>query len=136
MPVMATTTGDKLGALVVNVQYDPALLQPVSCSSDPADAFDYSSCNLAYERDQSAPDTLRFNLISAAGRTGEPILAKLIFEIIGQSAEATKVHAYAEAWTERGEPVVPGVQFGAARVTEPGGQSEFNTTLSLPLILR
>lgn len=78
-----------LGSASIDVQYNPALLEAVSCRPDPQGVFDSQSCDLVYEQDGVNPDVLRFGLDSSSGVSGNPKLADLGFRAVGAAGEAT-----------------------------------------------
>lgn len=78
-----------LGVIAIELQYDPALLVPLGCKTDPSSMFDLSFCNLDYETDGVNPDAIRINAISVAGAFGGFSLATVSFEALGPSAAQT-----------------------------------------------
>ncbi len=77
-----------LGVASIDVQYDPALLEAVSCQPDPQGVFDSQNCDPAFEQDGVNPDTLRFGLGSVNGVSGNPRLAELGFRAVGPEGAA------------------------------------------------
>jgi hypothetical protein len=70
-----------LGAAMVAVTYDPAVVQPVSCAQPVTSAFDGGACHLAY-----APDTVRFNVVAVYGFSGTATMMEIVFQGVGDSA--------------------------------------------------
>ncbi|HSO27421.1 MAG TPA: cohesin domain-containing protein [Anaerolineales bacterium] len=87
IPLAAVASqGVVLGALTLEVQYDPSVLQPVDCRADPDNLFDADSCNLSY-----GPGAILLNFLSDKGRTGDFNLAILRLRAIkaGQQTMVT-----------------------------------------------
>jgi hypothetical protein len=95
-----------LGTASIDVQYDPARLEAVGCLPDPAGVFDSHSCELSYEQDGVSPDALRFSLGSAAGVSGNPLLAQLGFRAVGDPGQAARLDLNVQVFdTPLGEPI-------------------------------
>jgi hypothetical protein len=95
-----------LGAASVDVQYDPALLEAVSCQPDPQGVFDSQTCDPGFEQDRINPDVLRFNLGSASGVSGNPKLAELGFRAVGPEGGAAVLDVVIQVFeSPTGEPL-------------------------------
>jgi hypothetical protein len=68
-----------LGGVVLNMQFDPAVVQPLTCSVDPLALFDSAQCTL----DAVYTDTWRLSLNSTGGVVGDPLLALVSFNALG-----------------------------------------------------
>ncbi|MFN3981429.1 MAG: hypothetical protein ACK4SA_13705, partial [Caldilinea sp.] len=79
--VLLTGAADRFGAAVFELQYDPAVLAPVACETDPGAVFSMVACNPGY-----APGAVRFNAIAATGAADGAALATLRFQRIGNAA--------------------------------------------------
>ncbi len=75
-----------LGAATLVLDYDPAVVQPISCALNDAggDGFDGGGCNLNYAEGQ-----LRFNALSVTGVTSDTTIVEIEFEAVGQEGEVT-----------------------------------------------
>lgn len=68
-----------LGSAIVKIRFDPAVIDPLSCTADPQAVFGTGSCVL----DAVYSDTLHLALSSTVGATGDPLLAYLRFQAVG-----------------------------------------------------
>jgi hypothetical protein len=68
-----------LGAAIIDLRYDPQILEAATCLPDPGDLFDSQGCDLYYERDGVNPDVLRLSLGSVSGVPSSPRLAEVVF---------------------------------------------------------
>ena len=91
VPVTADLGGDLLGAGTVEIRYDPAVLDATGCSVDPEGRFDYKYCNANYNNDGVNPDSVRLNLTSLAGVTGQLTLANITFQAVGSAGSASNL---------------------------------------------
>ena len=69
---------DGLGTATIEVIYDPAVLEVVDCTKDPTRQFDLVQCNPTF-----AADTIRFNVTSLTGVSGDVRVAEITFNAIG-----------------------------------------------------
>lgn len=74
-----------LGDAVVDVQFDPAVIDAVNCQADPDGVFDSASCLPDFENDGSDPDSARISVSSSGGIVGDALLANLSFQLMGTS---------------------------------------------------
>jgi hypothetical protein len=72
-----------VGQAIVDVQFDPAVVDAVGCLPDPGGVFDTETCLPDFEADGVFPDTARVTLNSAGGVPGNPPLAFLTFQATG-----------------------------------------------------
>ena len=133
--ITADSTEGLLGATSISIKYDPSLLEPVACIPDPAGIFDYSSCNMAFEGDQTAPDIVRFNLLSVNGREGDFALANIVFHVKAQANITTAIDVDPSGWTNQGEPVSLTAQGAEIRISAPTGASPIDA-IFIPLVAR
>jgi len=95
-----------VGDAVIDLSYDPSVVEAVACELDPDGWFDVGECDLDYERDGSATDTLRFSLSSLTGVDGFPKLVDLIFHALGSEGEITSLLVKPETFTDpQGTPI-------------------------------
>lgn len=80
-----------LGSAVIDIQYDPALLDAVSCQADPQGLFDARNCDLNHERDGVSPDSVRLTLESTSGVSSNPFLAWLGFQVSANPGQTTPI---------------------------------------------
>ncbi len=81
----------KLGAVTVEIHFDPALLEVQSCGLDPDSKFNMDNCNIHYENDGVNPDVIRMSLTSSAGVSTSAKLANLSFKAKGDNGTSTIV---------------------------------------------
>lgn len=73
-----------LGAYIVDVSYDPTVVDPTSCAADPDGVLDMGLCNLNFERNDVPPDKIRVGGFRvSSGATGTVALADITFQIVG-----------------------------------------------------
>jgi hypothetical protein len=95
-----------LGQAVVDVSYDPEVIEIIDCFPDPEGIFDSESCDTAYDSDDVFPDTVRFTLNSPTGVPGNPLLANMIFEAIGAPGEFSWLSLQADTFNQpTGTPI-------------------------------
>lgn len=135
IPILSSISDSTIGAATVEVLYDPNLLEPLGCQSDPNGQFSQSSCNIHYEADGKDTDSVRISLIAAAGVTGEVPLANVNFRVIGKSGESATLQGIPSVWTVNGTPMTIDTQSGEVRIIDVIGQSPFNE-IFLPMLSR
>ena len=69
-----------LGAITVDVVYDPTAVAVTACKGDPKDVFDAAVCNQEF-----ADGTVRVTAIDIEGEAGDFSLADLTFAAVGES---------------------------------------------------
>ncbi len=95
-----------LGVASIDVHYDPALLQAVSCQPDPQGVFDSQNCDPTHEQDGVNPDILRFGLGSLSGVSGNALLAELGFRAVGPEGVAAPLSVVIQVFeTPSGETI-------------------------------
>ncbi len=73
-----------IGALSLDVEYDPNVILPTTCDADPDNIFTAWTCNLTF-----LPGVTRLSFINPIGASGSHIIANLGFEGIGNLYDAT-----------------------------------------------
>ncbi len=68
-----------LGGATIEVNYDPADLDAKDCNNDPGGLFDAGLCSPLFDDDNVNPDTVRFNLASVSGVSGDFPMAEITF---------------------------------------------------------
>lgn len=102
--LLEAPSGGLRGA-AVEVQYDPAVLQPVQCNIT-APSRVTPVCNLRYAADGSLPHSVRFNLIAAPVITTSTQLAMIRFSTVGWAERNTQLELGSMLLTHpNGEPV-------------------------------
>lgn len=76
--VVANNAAPGIGALNVELSYNPAVLSAVACAVDPDNRFNAETCNLTF-----APNTVKMNFVATAGATGNLTLARVTFQAVG-----------------------------------------------------
>jgi len=85
IPLYLWNFSDKLvGAITVDLYYDPEVVQPTGCDADPNGSFDQALCNAEY-----FTDTVRLTAASTAGVPGNALLANITFLGVGPAESHT-----------------------------------------------
>jgi hypothetical protein len=112
MPMQTSLSGYLLGAVTVDVQYDPAVVDAVACTDDPDGLFDLHGCNPNY-----GPDTVRFYAVSTHGVTGNLTLAEITFVAVGQPGDVSPLDLTPEEFNDpSGQPIPVTVENGQIRI--------------------
>ena len=75
-----------LGAFIIDISYDPSVVDPVDCNANPEGDLDLGFCNFDFERDDVNPDTIRVGGFRASeGATGDLSLADITFRGVGST---------------------------------------------------
>ncbi len=69
-----------LGAITVDVRYDPKAVAVTACKADPEGVFDLALCN-----QESADDTVRVTAVHVQGKVGDFALAEITIEAVGEA---------------------------------------------------
>ena len=119
IPVPVNVSGaSSLGAATIEVQYDPAVLDATACNMDPGSIFDAKFCNLAFDNDNVNPDSVRFNVVSLSGASGNFTLANLTFQATGQPGESSTLGVVVQAFADpNGNPIAFSAQGGSICIT-------------------
>lgn len=100
VPIVLASEGGEIGAATLEVGYDPAVLKVTGCTADPEGAFDSALCNADTE------GRIRLTAISAAGASGQPVLAEVTFQVVGQSGDDEELHFMVETLADpTGKPI-------------------------------
>jgi hypothetical protein len=86
-----------IGALTLDVSYDPAVISVAGCHEDPTSQFNTALCNANY-----APNTIRLTYLSMAGVSGEHLLASLAFTATGSAGDSTPITLTVQTATNPG----------------------------------
>ena len=82
-----------LGAAALNLSYDPAIVEPISCVMDPGAAFTSRHCNLFYDSNgDGKADSVSLSALSATGVQGNLALADIAFLVIGPKGRRSPLH--------------------------------------------
>lgn len=100
-----------VGSAVVNVQYDPAVVEATGCTPDPNGVFDTESCQPDYDADDVFPDVVQFTLHSSGGVSGEFLLANLTFEAVGSPGSFTWLELFLMEFLYPGGAAIPAQPF-------------------------
>ena len=112
--------GSSLGAATIDISYDPAVVDAVSCSADPSGAFDSKVCNANFDNDGVNPDTVRFSLISTGGVGGSLSLANITFQAVGSGGAATTLSINPVTFTDiNGTPIPVSSGNGSVSIPSP-----------------
>ena len=92
-----------VGAVTVDVTYNPAVKTVTGCTADPQHRFDTALCNKNYRS-----NTIRFSGMSAAGLSGSPRLADVTFRASGTRGDCTTLDVSVATFTKPdGSPITP-----------------------------
>jgi hypothetical protein len=107
-----------LAAATIEILYDPSVLDATSCDIDPNAMFDSAACNPDFDNNGIDPDTVRFNVTSVSGVSGDPLLANITFAAVGQSGDTTVVAVVIAVFADpAGDPVAASGQDGQICLT-------------------
>ena len=84
-----------LGAVTVDVSFDPAIVDAVGCAADPDHVFTLRSCNPDFSF-----NALRFTAISATGVAGDFPLADITFQAVGESGQSSALDVSAVTFAD------------------------------------
>jgi hypothetical protein len=127
VPLTASLGEAKFGAATITIRYDPVVLKATACDEDPDDALDMALCNI-----NKAPGETGFTTISAAGVSGEVMLAEVTFEAIGAEGDRSPLTLVADPFAgPSGQALDVTIQNGQVEVWEDGEHEIY-----LPLVLR
>jgi hypothetical protein len=113
-----------LGAVTVKVQYDPGVVVATACTADPGDVFDLAQCNVG------PTGRVVYTAISAAGVTGNPVLAEISFRAVGTAGQASPLLPAPTSFANPGGNEIPvSVEIGAITVWLP------TEALWIPMVL-
>ncbi|MCP4169043.1 MAG: M28 family peptidase [Chloroflexi bacterium] len=103
-----------LGAIALEVHYDPSELRLITCEPDPLNVFDSEFCN-PVETSSSAPlEFVRLNLLSMKGVQGDLHLADLTFEAVGEKEPVGELFLHVDTFAGvGGQPLDFFVQDGS-----------------------
>lgn len=117
VPLSTTLDAYTLGAVTVDIQYDPSLVDAAACTADPGGLFDFAYCNESY-----AADTVRLVAISAYGVTGSPVLAEISFLASGEPGQASPLLLALENFDDPSGTAIPVlVENGQISIAAGGG---------------
>jgi len=102
-----------IGDAVIDLSYDPSVVEAVACVPDPDGWFDVGNCDLDFERDGNASDTLRFSLSSVSGVDGFPYLVDLIFRALGSGGEITQLLVQPDTFSDPQGTSIPYSAYGS-----------------------
>jgi hypothetical protein len=91
-----------LAELSLELRYDPGLLTLTGCQADPGGQFATEDCQLDYERDGIAPDSLRLQLSAPGGLSGEALLAQVVFQVADSPGQSTTLEVVPQLMTAPG----------------------------------
>lgn len=110
--VVAETPAAGLGAWTVDIHYDPAVLQPISCVTNPAAA---GACNIAFSVIE-----VRFAGATATGLFGTVDLADITFQAVGPAGACSDLTPEVVTWVDpTATPHFPATSNGKICVSEP-----------------
>ncbi|HLF90707.1 MAG TPA: hypothetical protein VI451_17305 [Anaerolineales bacterium] len=96
-----------LGQAVIDVQYDPEVVEIVNCQPDPDGLFETETCQPDFDADDIFPDTVRFTINSTSGESGNLMLAHLTFQAIGAPSQFSWINLLLSQLIEPGGKNIP-----------------------------
>jgi hypothetical protein len=96
-----------VGLAVMDVHFDPGVVDAVSCQADPGGLFDTETCEPNFEADGVFPDIVRVTLDSATGVSGDPLLATLTFQAVGTPTSFSWVELFLVQFIQPGGGAIP-----------------------------
>jgi hypothetical protein len=82
-----------LGAVTMEVHYDPAVVRATGCSFDPGGIFDAGICAADFDADGVGTDAVRLNAISTTGFSGGAELVQITFQAVGSARSVTSIES-------------------------------------------
>lgn len=103
--VTALQTGKSLGAIDFNIAYDPAVVKPISCLTNPQNQFDLSLCNV------ETSGVVRANALSSKGVGQAPIqLVRITFQAVGSVGKSSALDLQVTTMTDPSGQALNNVQ--------------------------
>jgi len=97
-----------LGAVTVDVRYDPAVVDATACAEDPGNDFDTALCNVEFQT-----DAVRLTAISTSGVSGDVRLADITFFCLGDVGECSTLDVQVVTFADpSGNPIPFGDEDG------------------------
>ncbi|MGB0388269.1 MAG: cohesin domain-containing protein [Ardenticatenaceae bacterium] len=116
---MVDMGAEGVGALNIDIEYDPSVLQATGCVADPDSLFEYSQCNLGF-----APNKVRFTALSATGVSGDVALGQVTWKALGDPGESSPLALIINAFAyPDGDPISTSPQDGQLTIRTPGDVS-------------
>ena len=114
--------GEDLGALTLDVQYDPAVLTIQQCKKDPDNVFDTEICNPHF-----ITDTIRLSFVDVDGVENEHVLSNLVFKAIGNTGDTSPITLTVQtAANSKGMDIASQIQLTHGTVTLEGAKGDVN----------
>jgi hypothetical protein len=108
LPVTAALpAGRSVRDAIVEVRYDPAVVDATACRVDPDGLFDFALCDVNYDDDENDPDAVRFGLVSISGVTGTLLMANLTFQAVGAAGMSSTLDLVPVAFADPGTALLP-----------------------------
>lgn len=112
-------SAEGMGALNIDIEYDPNVLQAAHCIADPDGLFEHSQCNYGL-----APNKVRFTAVSGVGVSGDATLGQVIFQAVGQAEESSPLPLVINSFSyPNGKPISTWQQDGQLTIRTPGDVS-------------
>ncbi|MCB0062159.1 MAG: hypothetical protein KDE19_08595, partial [Caldilineaceae bacterium] len=135
VPLLAEVRSPTLGAISVEIGYNPTQLALQGCGLNPTRSFDLAVCNPAYQPVGTAHPVARLSLISTTGISGTVQVARLVVQPLegGQAADldlsSRLTWGALRASDVAGNPL-------AVVVKQPDAEDENAHRLYLPIVVR
>jgi len=104
-----------LGSASLDLQFDPAVVSLVSCQANPGFVFTGASCTL----DAVYTDTLHLQLSSSTGVTGDPLLASLTFQALGDPGQFSALDVLVQALEDPSGVILDYPAYGSLVCVKP-----------------
>lgn len=116
VPLSTSLGTENLGAATIQIQYDPDVVNATNCVADPGGVLDTALCN-----ENQAANQVAFTAISAAGVSGDVVLAEVTFQAVGTAGESSDLTLTASTFADpAGQPLNPTLQNGQIAINENG----------------
>lgn len=127
VPLVASLGRETLGAVTVEIEYDPAVVDATGCSRDPGGVLDLAMCNA-----NMAAGKVGLTAVSTAGVSGDVVLAKVTFRAVGSVGESSELKLTAGTFADpAGQPLGTTVEDGQITI-----RGDPDTRIYLPLVVR
>jgi hypothetical protein len=112
VPILAALGSQGMGAATIELAFDPEILKVTACTSDPEVALDFGVCHV-----EPQSGLVRLAGIASGGVSGNPVLAEISFEVVGESRGHSNLELTAYTFTDTaGQTIEVKVRNGRIRV--------------------
>jgi len=110
-----------VGAVSVEAQFDPAVLDATGCTKDPNGVYDSGACNPDFNNDGAYPDSAKCVATSVSGVAGDSVVCEVTFGTVCQIGDTLTVHPVVVVLADPdGNPISYAVEDGTITCGLPG----------------